>query len=149
MKTSRMNHLKKVPLIVWLGLLGAIILDTAVQIIWKTLIVRLPDGIGFINVLELLCRQLYFYYLLILFAVQFFCWMIILGKADLTYVKPFTSLSLVTVAICAALVFNEHLGSTRISGIILIIIGVWLTSETEYKTQKRVTGDAPHSRGHS
>ena len=144
-----MNHLKKVPLIVWLGLLGAIILDTAVQIIWKTLIVRLPDGIGFINVLELLCRQLYFYYLLILFAVQFFCWMIILGKADLTYVKPFTSLSLVTVAICAALVFNEHLGSTRISGIILIIIGVWLTSETEYKTQKRVTGDAPHSRGHS
>jgi len=80
--------------------------------------------------------------------MQFFCWMIILGKADLTYVKPFTSLSIVTVSVCAAMIFNEHIGAMRIAGIAMIIAGVWLTSGTEHKTgTQSVLRDSSSSRG--
>jgi drug/metabolite transporter (DMT)-like permease len=148
MKTANSNPLANVPIVVWLGLLTAITLDTVVQMVWKTLVIQIPDGVGLAAALQIVATQPYFYYLLILFAMQFFCWMIILGKADLTYVKPFTSLSVVTVSACAAIRFNEHIGSMRIAGIAMILAGVWLISGTDHKTEKQsVLRDSSSSAG--
>jgi drug/metabolite transporter (DMT)-like permease len=148
MKIANSNPLAKVPIVVWLGLLSAITLDTIVQMVWKTLVIQIPDGVGLAAAVKIVGAQPYFYYLLILFVMQFFCWMIILGKADLTYVKPFTSLSLVTVSACAAIIFNEHIGAMRIAGIAMIIAGVWLISGTDHKTgTQSVLRDSSSSRG--
>jgi len=141
MKTAKSHPLAKVPIIVWLGLLSVVTLDTVVQMIWKTLVIHIPDSVGLSAAVKIIGTQPYFYYLLMLFVIQFFCWMILLGKADLTYVKPFTYLSLVTVSACAAILFNEHIGGMRIAGIAMIITGVWLTSGTKHKTR---TQPVPH-----
>jgi drug/metabolite transporter (DMT)-like permease len=146
MKTTASNQLTHVPLTVWTGLLFAIALDTAVQMIWKILATHIPEGSGLIPAVKFLITQPYFYCLLILFTAQFLCWMIVLAKADLTYAQPFTSLSLVTVAVSAAVLFNEHIGAMRMAGIAMIIIGVWLTSGTDHKTTNRLpTSDAASS----
>jgi drug/metabolite transporter (DMT)-like permease len=148
MKTANPNPLTRVPIVIWLGLLSTIILDTVVQMTWKTLVIQIPDGVGLAAAVKIVGAQSYFYYLLILFVMQFFCWMILLGKADLTYVKPFTSLSLVTVSVCAAILFNEHIGSMRIAGIAMMIAGVWLISGTDHKTgTQSVLRDSSSSRG--
>ena len=135
MKTANSHPLAKVPIVVWMGLLTVVTLDTVVQMMWKTLVIHIPDGVGLTAAVKIVGAQPYFYYLLMLFIMQFFCWMILLGKADLTYVKPFTYLSLVTVSACAAILFNEHIGAMRIAGIAMIITGVWLISGTKHKTR--------------
>ena len=138
MNTAASQQLTRVPLTVWTGLIFAIALDTVVQMTWKILAMNIPEGLGLIPAVKFLIIQPSLYGLLILFAAQFFCWIIVLSKADLTYAQPFTSLSLVTVAVSAAVMFNEHIGAMRMAGIAMIITGVWLTSSTDHKTTKRL-----------
>lgn len=147
MKIAPPQQLTRVPLTVWTGLIFAIALDTVVQMTWKILAMNIPEGSVLIPAVKFLIIQPSLYCLLILFAAQFFCWMIVLSKADLTYAQPFTSLSLVTVAVSAAVMFNEHIGAMRMAGIAMIITGVWLTSSTDHKTTKRLPASGPASGG--
>ena len=75
-----------------------------------------------------------FYLLLSLFVVQFIYWILLLAKADLSYVQPITALSLITVAACSVVFFGENVSLVRIAGIVMILIGVWLISNTKHNT---------------
>ena len=123
-----------VPLGVWLGLVAAVILDTAVQLVWKQALLSVGDKDGTAQTVLNVVGHPLFWPLLLLCVGQFFVWIILLGNADLSYVMPITGLSYATVAAGAAAIFHEHITPMRMVGIGLILVGVWLTSNTGHRT---------------
>ena len=57
-----------------------------------------------------------------------------LDHADLSYAKPFTSLSYVTVCALSVLVLGEHIAPLQILGILVVVAGVWCVSVTKRST---------------
>jgi len=51
-------------------------------------------------------------------------WMLALGKAELSYAYPFTSLSFVLILFASAIVFDEPITATKIAGMALIVTGI-------------------------
>jgi len=124
----------RTPTFVWLGMAGVIVLDTAVQLVWKSVVLRVPDSLPFADALAAVTGQPAFYLLLAIFAAMFLNWVLVLGQADLSYVQPITALSYVSVAGCSALVLGEHIGLLRGAGVALIVLGAWLISRTGHQT---------------
>ncbi len=150
----------RTPLRVWVGLAIAVVLDVPVQLIWKALMIKYrdPDRGPHFNsadhsVAEMLqhhhygilfyflwrqarwfLREVRTYVMLVLFACQFFDWIWVLGKADLSFAQPFTALSYVVVSTGAVLFFHEHLTPLRMLGIAAILLGVILVGSSEHKT---------------
>ncbi|MFZ0034451.1 MAG: EamA family transporter [Sedimentisphaerales bacterium] len=128
------NIITKVPRAVWLSLIITIATETAIQIVWKSAVLCVPQSAGFLETVRtIVCRPM-FYLLLSLFVVQFIYWILLLAKADLSYVQPITALSLITVAACSVVFFGENVNLIRIAGIVMILIGVWLISKTDHNT---------------
>jgi drug/metabolite transporter (DMT)-like permease len=59
----------------------------------------------------------------------------VLSKADLSYAQPITSLSYVSVFFLSVFYLKEAADLFRITGIILVLLGVWFISQTEHVTQ--------------
>jgi len=125
----------KVPRVVWLSLAVTVALDTAVQMVWKSAVLAVPESAGFTETIRTLTIQPMFYLLLTLFGVQFICWIIVLSKTDLSYAQPITALSFVSVAACSTVFFGEKIGVMRMAGIAMILVGVWLISNTNHRTK--------------
>ena len=51
-------------------------------------------------------------------------WILALGKAELSYVYPFTSLSFVLVLFASAIIFDEPITATKLAGMVLIVAGL-------------------------
>jgi drug/metabolite transporter (DMT)-like permease len=128
------NIITKVPRVVWLSLIITIVTETAVQIVWKSAVLCVPQSAGFLETVRTIASRPMFYLLLSLFGVQFIYWILLLAKADLSYIQPITALSLITVAACSVVFFGENVGLMRIAGIVMILIGVWLISNTNHNT---------------
>lgn len=128
------NIITKVPRAVWLSLIITIATETAIQIAWKSAVLCVPQSAGFLETVRTIASRPMFYLLLILFVVQFIYWILLLAKADLSYIQPITALSLITVAACSVVFFGENVSLIRIAGIVMILIGVWLISNTHHNT---------------
>lgn len=124
----------RVPGLVWVGLAAAIVLDTAVQLVWKSVVLQVPEGAGLGETFAVAAAQPGVWLLGGLFVAMFCNWMLLLAKADLSYVQPLTALSYVTVAASAAIVYGEHVGLARVAGLGLVLAGVWLISGTKHRT---------------
>ncbi len=61
--------------------------------------------------------------------LAFITWLAIIARIDLSKAHPATSFSYVTVTISSAIFLHEVISPLQISGIILIIFGIYLTSE--------------------
>jgi len=125
---------------VWMGLALTIALDTAAQLCWKAAASHAPESSGMLHILAATFRQPLFFVTIALFICMFFNWMAVLSKADLSYAKPITALSCVTVSITAALWFNEELPLHRMAGIVMILCGVWFISSTRHRTTAAPAG---------
>lgn len=116
-----------------LGLVLAVALDTAVQLLWKT-------GVSGATALQpawqstwqstwqtalALLRQPLLLAVAALMAGQYLNWMTVLARADLSYAHSFTSLSYVTVALGSALLLGERLDPVQLLGVGFILAGVW------------------------
>ena len=119
---------------VWIGLALTIALDTAAQLCWKAAAAHAPESSGMLQILSITFRQPLFLVTVALFICMFFNWMAVLSKADLSYAKPITALSCVSVSVVAAICFNEELPLHRIAGIVMILCGVWFISSTRHRT---------------
>ena len=119
---------------VWIGLALTIALDTAAQLCWKAAASHASESSGMLQILAATFRQPLFLVTVALFICMFFNWMAVLSKADLSYAKPITALSCVTVSITAAIWFNEELPPHRMAGIVMILCGVWFISSTRHRT---------------
>jgi drug/metabolite transporter (DMT)-like permease len=116
------------------GLAVAVALDTALQLVWKTGIADLPDTSSLWETLAAVVRRPIFILVVGLMAAQLVNWLKVLDHADLSYAKPFTSLSYVTVSILSVLVLGEHIAPMQIVGIVVVVAGVWCVSMTPRAT---------------
>jgi drug/metabolite transporter (DMT)-like permease len=132
-----MNRRKKFPSRLAAGLLLAILMDTAVQLVWKSAVLSLPDnGSPWLN-LQALLRSPLAIFVIFLMACQFFNWLTVLSNADLSYAQPVTSLSYVSVFCLSVLYFKEATDLIQIAGIIFVLAGVWFISQTDHVTPSK------------
>ena len=101
----------------------AIVLDTAVQLLWKLAASELPT----LNPLLLLVAAL--------FAWQLVNWLRVLEVSDLSYSQPITALSLVSVFVLSALFLGESVDLAKIIGTALVLAGVWFISRTPHDSR--------------
>ena len=118
------------------GLFAAIAIDTLLQLAWKTTVLETAADASPLATLGSVFASPAFFGMLFLMAMQFFNWLIVLSQADLSYVKPISSLSYAFVPIFSALVLGEALDGLEIMGLACVIAGVWLISQTQPMTPK-------------
>jgi drug/metabolite transporter (DMT)-like permease len=124
----------RVPIKLVIGLAVAIALDTGLQLVWKTGIAGIPDDASVPETLIAIAVNPLFILIAVFMGAQLVNWLKVLDHADLSYAKPFTSLSYVTVCILSVLVLGEHMAPLQIVGIIVVIAGVWCVSMTKRTT---------------
>ena len=116
------------------GLAVAIALDTALQLVWKTGIADLPDTSSVWETAVAVVRNPIFILVVAFMAAQLVNWLKVLDHADLSYAKPFTSLSYVTVCGLSVVVLGEHIAPMQVLGIVIVVAGVWCVSMTRRET---------------
>lgn len=115
----------------FLGLAVAILLDTGVQIFWKIGVIDIPDSVLPWELLGAVTERPIFLLVLALMLAQLFNWLSVLSMADLSFAKPFTSISYITVSLVSFFVLGEHLHILQVLGIGIIIAGIWCVSRSE------------------
>ena len=131
-----MNLPREIPLRVVAGIVAAVVIDTLLQIFWKSAVLNLPaDTSSLISILGLF-REPLFVGVICIMALQFFNWMAVLNRADLSYAQPLTSLSYVGVAVLSAVFLEEPVDLVQMIGIACVIGGVWFISRTDHLTQR-------------
>jgi drug/metabolite transporter (DMT)-like permease len=119
-------------LVVGLGI--AVATDTALQLLWKTGIADLPDVETIADILAAVAQAPIFILVVALMAIQLVNWLRVLDHADLSYAKPFTSLSYVTVSILSVLVLGERIAPLQLVGVAVVVAGVWCVASTPRTT---------------
>ena len=134
---NSLSSKRKFPTRLAVGLFIAILIDTTLQLVWKSAVLTLPhDGSPWLNVQAIL-QNPRFVFVIFLMGCQFFNWLMILGDADLSYAQPITSLSYVSVFFLSVLYLKEAADVFQIAGIMLVLAGVWFISQTEHLTQSQ------------
>lgn len=131
-----MNLPRKIPLRVVLGLAAAVLIDTALQIFWKTAVLKLPGETNSLMSTLAIFREPLFIVVIFIMSVQFFNWMAVLNHADLSFAQPFTALSYVSVGVISAAFLGESVDKQQMLGIACVIAGVWFISRTNHITQR-------------
>src|SRR5215467_10120023 len=123
-----------VPVRLVIGLAVAIALDTGLQLVWKTGIADLPDTSSVWETAVAVARNPIFILVVAFMAAQLVNWLKVLDHADLSYAKPFTSLSYVTVCVLSVVLLGEHIAPMQVLGIVIVVAGVWCVSMTRRET---------------
>jgi drug/metabolite transporter (DMT)-like permease len=113
-----------------LGLVLAIALDTGVQLILKITASRIPAEASQWETLEATLSQPLFFAAALLMVLQLLNWLQVLDLADLSYAQPISSLSYVSVYVLSGLYLDEKIDALQIVGIAIIVAGVWCISRT-------------------
>src|SRR6266403_1711547 len=85
----------------------AVILDTAVHIVWQLAVWQLVN------------------------------WLRVLESSDLSYSQPITALSLILVLVLSALYLGESVDALKVLGIGFVFAGVWFISRTDHDSSAR------------
>ncbi len=117
-----------------IALLAAVVADTLLQIAWKAAVLQAPSG-GLAATWGSLFSDPLFASVIALMTFQFFNWLVVLGKADLSYAKPAASLSYACVPVFSAPLLNEPLDILEITGVVFVAAGVWFICRTEPTTK--------------
>jgi multidrug transporter EmrE-like cation transporter len=67
---------------------------------------------------------------LLCYGLGFMVWLIVLSKAEVSYAYPLISLGYVFTAILARALFGEAVGLTRMAGIVITCLGVFLIARS-------------------
>ncbi len=110
----------------------AVLLDTAVQILWKLGADRLPGTASVTDAAAAALHQPVFLLVAALFCWQLVNWLRVLEQSDLSYSQPITSLSFVAVFAISAAYLGESVGAIKVLGIALVFAGVWFISRTHH-----------------
>ena len=124
----------QVPVRLVIGLAVAIALDTGLQLVWKTGIAQLPDTSSVWETLVAIALNPIFVLVAVFMLAQLVNWLKVLDHADLSYAKPFTSLSYVTVSVLSVLLLGERIAPLQVVGIVVVVAGVWCVSQTKRAT---------------
>lgn len=132
-----MTKRKNFPIRLAVGLFVAILIDTVLQLVWKSAVLSLPsDGSPWLNVRAVLHSPL-FMFLILLMPWQFLNWLMVLGDADLSFAQPVTALSYVSVFCLSVFFLKEAPDLVQIAGILCVLVGVCFISQTDHVTQAK------------
>jgi len=115
----------------------AVILDTAVHIVWKLAVLQLPNSGSLPAALEAASREPLFLLVAALFVWQLVNWLRVLEGCDLSYSQPITALSLILVLVLSALYLGESVDALKVLGIGFVFAGVWFISRTDHDSSAR------------
>jgi len=124
----------RIPLRLIIGLILAIVLDTAVQLTWKLAAARIPSTFDLAATVLAMAHDPIFIAVAALIVAQLVNWLRVLKLADLSYAQPITALSYPTVCFLSAKYLGESLEVGQLAGVVFILAGVWLVSRTEHAT---------------
>lgn len=65
-----------------------------------------------------------------IYVMSFLVWLLVLSRVDVSLAYPMVSLGYVFNAITAHYLFDENLSMVRISGIVIILLGVYLVARS-------------------
>jgi len=91
------------------------------------------QNVVFSNMLEFAIRALSSPWLwlgIVFYLLNFCLWIALLSRVDLSVAFPMSSLTYIIVPILAIIFLREHVSMMRWGGIIMIIIGITLTSKS-------------------
>jgi drug/metabolite transporter (DMT)-like permease len=115
----------------------AIVLDTAVHIVWKLAVLQLPGPGSLSAALEAVSREPLFLLVAALFVWQLVNWLRVLEGCDLSYSQPITALSLILVLVLSALYLGESVDALKVLGIGFVFAGVWFISRTDHDSSAK------------
>jgi drug/metabolite transporter (DMT)-like permease len=118
---------------------ATVLLDCAVQVLWKHVALSLPVDITSPSAMTAQAMRPATWGLVALFMLQWLCWTRLLRHVDLSFAQPITSLSYPGVALLSVLLLGESFGWRQAVGIALILGGVWLISHTPSRTAQAST----------
>jgi len=118
-----------------IGLALAIALDTAVQLCWKRLAAAIPIEMSPWALLDAMLHQPLFAAVVVLLVAQLVNWLKVLETADLSFAKPITSLSKISVLVLSVVYLGESINLEKIAGIAIVIAGVWCVCQTKRETR--------------
>lgn len=124
----------RIPTAVLVGLVLAVALDTVIQITWKRAVSGLPEGASVLATVQGALSSPLFYAAMLAFGAQLINWTRVLARADLSFAQPFTALSYVTVLAISSMSLHEAVSPSRMAGVALILLGVFLVSRTPHRT---------------
>ena len=117
-----------------IGLAIAIALDTIVQLSWKSAVSDIPDAASPWAMVVSTLSQPMFLIVIGLLLCQLVNWLQVLGRADLSFAQPLTSLSRVTVCLASVIFLNEKISPLQLGGILFVCAGVWFINRSGHKT---------------
>ena len=128
----RQNHLTlKIFALLVLNELG----DTLAQLLMKKGLMHTGiDSVTFANILEFCARNsssLLLWLGIIMQALNFFVWIVILYKIDLSIAMPAGSTSYIFIPLAAAVFLHERVSLLRWAGICLIVVGIHFVSRSK------------------
>lgn len=115
--------------------------DTVAQLLMKKGLAHTGiSSVNFGNMLEFASRSSsspLVWLGLFIFVMNFFVWIIILSRVDLSIAMPVGSTSYIFVPIVAMIFLHEHVGPLRWLGIVLIILGIHFVSQSARPAKPR------------
>lgn len=113
-------------------IIASVILNCVAQLFMRKGMLCVGE-VGLSNILSNLwpmVTNLWLWGALLSYAVSIVLWMIVLSRVQVSYAYPFLSIGYIFAAIAGYYFFNENLDFYRISGIIVICVGVYLISRS-------------------
>ncbi len=113
-------------------ILGSVLLNCAAQIfIRKGMLLVGEVGMeGLVRNVGSMISNLWLWMAMLCYAISILMWMAVLSKVEVSFAYPFLSIGYVVAAIVGYYFFGESLTLTRIMGILVICIGVYLISRS-------------------
>lgn len=113
-------------------IISSVLLNCAAQLlIRKGMLVVGEVGVSsLISHLGAMICNLWLWSAMICYGISILLWMAVLSKVEVSFAYPFLSIGYVVAAIICWQLFGESLSLTRIAGILVICVGVFLISRS-------------------
>jgi drug/metabolite transporter (DMT)-like permease len=115
------------------------LIDTVAQLFMKKGLVQTGiDSINLGNIAQFVAlgaSSPFLWIGILIFALNFFVWIVILYKVDLSIAMPVGSFCYIFVPICAMLFLHEAISLVRWAGIICIVLGIHFVAQSKKPAQ--------------
>ncbi len=118
------------------------LIDTIAQLLMKTGLVQTGiDSVNLNNIAQFMSQSASSNLLwlgIFVFALNFFVWIVILYKVDLSIAMPVGSFCYIFVPVCAMLFLHENISLVRWAGIICIVLGIHFVAQSKKPAQEEL-----------
>jgi len=130
---EKIRKINQLPLKILLLIAASDLLDTCAQLLMK-------KGIHHLN--DFSSPDIFLFWIgLIIYLSNFFLWMNILSKTDLSVALPLASASYILIPIAAIFFLHEFVSPSRWLGLVLIVLGIYFISKSKPTSDSRFPGN--------